>query len=430
MSTLHFLFLLSAIIELTTGCRRRRQRPCPTLIPRITLPPTPPSGWIGGTGRPTAKSIPPLIQPEVTKIPPTAKPIPPLIQPEVAKIPPTAKPIPPLTQAEVTESPPTAKPSPPLIQPNVTKTPPTRSTLGAPATTQVSTATRPIRTTTVTRPWSTPPTVRASPTTNDNPRQQSGEVTPPGSMPGGSTGGDSEGEVQGTEIPVCRTLSTNKAICTTGKTTVTILKSPSSPPPSTDIYVRSMVEGFLVLLLVVVAILLVMKMRNSRTAAGGAGADEPERLIVSGTTSYEEIGNINSSRRTDSTASRQSHADICGQGVHPELAIVAGNLYENAREISRPRINSVHTYENIDAILYEEMRRQLDQQADGHYEKLQRTSSRQPDNACSGGLYNTLAEAEVMSGPEATNTKGAMKHSLTTDLERFADCSDESGGHM
>ena len=40
-------------------------------------------------------------------------------------------------------------------------------------------------------------------------------------------------------------------------------------------------------------------------AARGAGADEPERLIVSGTTSYEEIGNINSSRRTDSTASRQ-----------------------------------------------------------------------------------------------------------------------------
>ena len=50
---------------------------------------------------------------------------------------------------------------------------------------------------------------------------------------------------------------------------------------------------------------------------------------------------------------------ICEQTVQPELATVAGNLYENAREISRPRNDSLHTYENIDAILYEDMRRQI-----------------------------------------------------------------------
>ena len=37
------------------------------------------------------------------------------------------------------------------------------------------------------------------------------------------------------------------------------------------------------------------------------------------------------------------------------MVIAAGNLYENAREISRPRISSDHTYENFDAIMYEDM---------------------------------------------------------------------------
>ena len=45
-----------------------------------------------------------------------------------------------------------------------------------------------------------------------------------------------------------------------------------------------------------------------------------------------------------------------GPVVQPEVVIAAGNLYENAREISRPRISSEHTYENLDAIMYEDMR--------------------------------------------------------------------------
>lgn len=203
------------------------------------------------------------------------------------------------------------------------------------------------------------------------------------------------------------------------------------PPPQTAIYFHWMVEAFLALLVVVIAICLALKMRNSRSVTGGS---EPERLTVSGTPSYEEIGNINRSRRSDSTVtpeSRQSPVDTCVQRVQPELATVAGKVYENAHEISRPRNSSVHTYENFDTISYEDIRRQLDQQADDNYENLHRswsTSGRLPES--SGGFYNTLVVVDAKQTPDASVTNGAMKHSITTDLERFADCSDESGGHM
>ena len=72
-------------------------------------------------------------------------------------------------------------------------------------------------------------------------------------------------------------------------------------------------------------------------------------------------------------------------------------------------------------------------QADHDYEKLQRpwnTSSQSPGSC--GGFYNSLVEVHAKQTPDAPTASGGLKHSLTTDLERFADCSDESGSgvHM
>ncbi|KAK2177296.1 hypothetical protein NP493_606g00005 [Ridgeia piscesae] len=77
------------------------------------------------------------------------------------------------------------------------------------------------------------------------------------------------------------------------------------------------------------------------------------------------------------------------------------------------------------------MRRQIDLQVDHDYEKLQRscsTSSQSPGSC--GGFYNSLVEVDAKQTPDVTTASGGLKHSVTTDLERFADCSDESGGHM